>query len=285
VRYGFIKAHRSTGCIGRRCAALRVSRSGYYAWRRRPESPRAQANRVLLDRIRALHAEAREAYGAIKTWRVLTQRGVVCGRHRVARLRRAHGIEARRMRRFRLAYAARNRAPLAPNWLGRQFRVLAPNRVWAGDITFISTRRGWLYLAVVLDLYSRRVVGWAMSPRRDAQLVLDALTMALAHRRPAPGLIHHSDQGGQYTSGLYQARLHAAGLVPSLSHKGNCYDNAVVESFFSTVKNEWTFHQTFHDRDQARTALFDYIELFYNRQRSHATLNYCSPVTYEERVS
>jgi transposase InsO family protein len=240
---------------------------------------------VLLDRIRALHAEAREAYGAIKTWRVLTQRGVVCGRHRVARLRRAHGIEARRMRRFRLAYAARNSALLAPNRLGRQFRVLAPNRVWAGDITFISTRRGWLYLAVVLDLYSRRVVGWAMSPRRDAQLVLDALTMALAHRRPAPGLIHHSDQGGQYTSGLYQARLHAAGLVPSLSHKGNCYDNAVVESFFSTVKNEWTFHQTFHDRDQARTALFDYIELFYNRQRSHATLNYCSPVTYEERVS
>jgi transposase InsO family protein len=285
VRYGFIKAHRSTGCIGRLCAALRVSRSGYYAWRRRPESPRAQANRVLLDRIRALHAEAREAYGAIKTWRVLTQRGVVCGRHRVARLRRAHGIEARRMRRFRLAYAARNSALLAPNRLGRQFRVLAPNRVWAGDITFISTRRGWLYLAVVLDLYSRRVVGWAMSPRRDAQLVLDALTMALAHRRPAPGLIHHSDQGGQYTSGLYQARLHAAGLVPSLSHKGNCYDNAVVESFFSTVKNEWTFHQTFHDRDQARTALFDYIELFYNRQRSHATLNYCSPVTYEERVS
>lgn len=283
MKYAFIDTHRTSGPIQRWCDALRVSRSGYYAWRRRPESRRTQADRALLAEIQALHAEAREAYGAVKTWRVLTARGVACGRHRVARLRRAHGIEARRMRRFRLAYAARNSAPPAPNRLGRQFRVPAPNRVWAGDITFISTRRGWRYLAVVLDRYSRRVVGWAMSARRDGQLVLDALSMALVHRRPAPGLIHHSDQGGQYTSGRFQARLHAAGLTPSLSHKGNCYDNAVVESFFSTLKNEWTFHFTFHDRDQARAALFDYIELFYNRQRSHATLNYCSPVTYEEQ--
>ena len=267
----------------RLCAALSVSRSGYSAWRTRPESPRAQENRRVLTRIRVIHADAREAYGAVKTWRVLRAQGVACGRHRVARLRRAHGIEARRMRRFRLAYQARNSAPAAPNLVARQFQAPAPNRIWAGDITFIPTRRGWLYLAVLLDLYSRRVVGWAMSERRDGQLALDALTMALAHRRPVLGLIHHSDQGIQYTSGVYQARLKTVGLVPSMSRKGNCYDNAVVESFFSTVKNEGTYHQTFHDRDHARAVLFDYIELFYNRQRVHATLDYQSPDAYERR--
>jgi len=286
VRYGFVETHRQIWRIERLCAALRVSRSGYYAWRARPPSARDQANTALLTQIRALHAEAREAYGAGKIWRVLNTRGVRCGRHRVARLRRAHGIEARRMRRFRLAYAARNGTPPAPNLVARHFHAAAPNRVWAGDITFIPTRRGWLYLAVLLDLYSRRVVGWAMSHRRDGQLVLDALTMALEHRRPTPGLVHHSDQGIQYTSGGYQTRLQTIGFVPSMSRKGNCYDNAVVESFFSTLKNEWTFHQTFHDRDEARAALFDYIELFYNRQRCHASLNYQSPMAYEaNRVS
>jgi transposase InsO family protein len=237
----------------------------------------------LLTRIQTLHAETREAYGAEKTWRVLRAQGVACGRHRVARLRRAHGIEARRRRRSRLAYKARNSAPTAPNLVDRQFHASAPNRLWAGDITFIPTRQGWLYLAVVLDLYARRVVGWAMSARADTQLVLDALRMALTHRRPAPGLIYHSDQGIQYTSGAYQACLTAHGLVPSMSRKGNCYDNAVVESFFSSLKNEGTDHVTFPDRDHARTALFAYIELFYNRHRVHATLGYQSPEQYERR--
>jgi putative transposase len=282
VRYAFIDAHRRTWRVERLCPALAVSRSGYYAWRSRPESGRVQANRILLQHIRTVHSEAREAYGAVKTWRALQARGIACGRHRVARLRRAHGIEARRMRRFRAAYQGRNGAPPAPNLVARQFTVPAPNRVWAGDITFIPTRRGWLYLAVVLDLYSRRVVGWAMSDRINGALVVDALTMALAHRRPAPGLIHHSDQGMQYAGGAYHTLLHAHGLRASMSRKGNCYDNAPVESFFSTLKNEWTWHHTFQDRDHARAALFDYIELFYNRQRSHAALNYLSPVTYEE---
>jgi transposase InsO family protein len=275
--------HRTHGRVARWCAALGVSRSGYYAWRACPESRRARENRALLTRIQAVHTEAREAYGADKTWRVLRAQGVACGRHRVARLRRAHGIEARRRRRFRLAYTARNSAPAAPNLVDRQFHAPAPNRIWAGDITFIPTRQGWLYLAVVLDLYSRRIVGWAMSARPDSHLVLDALTMALTHRRPAPGLIHHSDQGIQYSSGVYQARLKTSGLVPSMSRKGNCYDNAVVESFFSSLKNEGTDHETFPDRDQARTALFAYIELFYNRQRIHATLGYQTPEQYERR--
>jgi putative transposase len=161
--------------------------------------------------------------------------------------------------------------------------VAVPNRIWAGDITFIPTRRGWLYLAVLLDLYSRRVVGWAMSERPDGQLVLDALAMAIAQRRPLPGLIHHTDQGIQYASRLYRSRLQTQGMRPSMSRKGNCYDNAVVESFFSSLKNEWVFHQTFFDRDQARAALFDYIELFYNRKRRHAALDYQSPVQFEEQ--
>lgn len=281
MRYAFVDAHRRTWPVARLCASLRVSRSGYYAWQTRPESRRTQANHLLLRHIRILHADTREAYGAVKTWRALQARGIACGRHRVARLRRTDGIEARRMRRFRTAYQGRNSAPPAPNLVARQFTVPAPNRVWAGDITFIPTRRGWLYLAVMLDLYSRRVVGWAMSDRINGALVLDALTMALGHRCPAPGLIHHSDQGMQYAGGDYRALLHAHGLRASMSRKGNCYDNAPVESFFSTLKNEWTWHQTFQDRDQARAALFDYIELFYNRQRRHAALNYLSPVQYE----
>ena len=283
MKYAFITTHRTSGRVARWCAALGISRSGYYAWRACPESRRARENRTLLTRIRAVHTEAREAYGAVKTWRVLRAQGVACGRHRVARLRRAHGIEARRHRRFRLAYKARNSAPAAPNLVDRQFHAPAPNRIWAGDITFIPTRQGWLYLAVLLDLYSRRVVGWAMSARPDSHLVLDALTMALLHRRPAPGLIHHSDQGIQYTSGVYQARLQTSGVVPSMSRKGNCYDNAVVESFFSSLKNEGTDHETFPDRDHARTVLFAYIELFYNRQRVHATLDYQSPDQYERQ--
>ena len=283
MKYACLHTHRTPGRVARWCAALGISRSGYYAWRACPESRRARENRALLTRIRAVHTEAREAYGAVKTWRVLRAQGVACGRHRVARLRRAHGIEARRRRRFRLAYKARNSAPAAPNLVDRQFHAPAPNRIWAGDITFIPTRQGWLYLAVVLDLYSRRIVGWAMSARPDSQLVLDALTMALTHRRPAPGLIHHSDQGIQYSSGVYQARLKTSGLVPSMSRKGNCYDNAVVESFFSSLKNEGTDHETFPDRDHARTALFAYIEVFYNRQRVHATLDYQSPEQYERR--
>ena len=283
MRYACIEAQRRTWRVERLCTVLAVSRSGYYAWRTRPESRRTQANRALLQHIRTVHMEAREAYGAVKTWRELQARGIAGGRHRIARLRRAHGIEARRMRRFRAAYQARNSAPPAPNLVAQQFTVSAPNRIWAGDITLIPTRRGWLYLAVVLDLYSRRVIGWAMSHRGDAPLVVKALTMALQHRRPAPGVVHHSDQGIQYTSGAYQALLQTHGLRVSMSRKGNCYDNAPVESFFSTLKNEWTWHHTFQDREHARAALFDYIELFYNRQRRHAALNYHSPVQYEVR--
>ncbi len=211
--------------------------------------------------------------------------GYDCGRHRVARLRRLAGIVARRRRRFVRTIQARPEKVSLPNQLNRQFTVEAKNRVWAADLTYIPTRAGWLYLAVLLDLYSRRVVGWSMSERQTTTLVVEAWRMAWAQRRPAAGLLHHSDQGNQYTAGLYRTILTRRGVVLSLSRKGNCYDNAVVESFFSSLKNELTHERSFQDRTEARHAIFEYIEGFYNRQRLHQTLGYRSPEEFERQTS
>jgi putative transposase len=282
VRYAFIREHRGQFRIAAMSRVLHVSRSGYYAWRVRAPSERAQANARLLERIREIHAASRENYGARKTWRALIAAGEACGRHRVARLRSAHGIQAKRLRRFHSRYASEER-PAAANLLNRQFCVEGADRVWAGDITFIPTREGWLYLAVVLDLYSRRVVGWAMSEKMNRPLVMHALTMAIEHREPQPGLIHHTDRGVLYGTASYSAILAHHGMIPSMSRKGNCYDNAVVESFFANLKNELTWHRRFATRDEARAAIFDYIEIFYNRERLHETLDYVSPVRYEEQ--
>jgi len=281
MRYQFIDAQRPFHRLVRLCAVLRVSRSGYYGWRRRPESRRARANRVLVERIRQLHTQTKERYGAIKLWRALTASGVACGRHRVARLRRAHGLQARRARRFRLVVEHHQFAPPAPNHVQQVFTAPAPNRIWAGDLTAIATRAGWLDLAVRLDLYSRRVIGWAMSATPDKQVAVAALQMAVAQRQPAPGVIHHTDQGALYTSGAYQQVLAQQGLVASMSRKGNCYDNAVVESFFSTLKNELVHDRDYHTREEARAEVFEFIEVFYNRQRLHQSLGYVSPVQFE----
>lgn len=232
-----------------------------------------------------MHEENREAYGAVKTWRELKAQGIECGRHRVARLRRGAGIEARRKRRFRITTQARAGVMVAENKLNQCFEVGMVDRAWVGDITFIATGSGWLYLAVLLDLYSRRVVGWAMSERIDQQLVLDALHMALGQWRPQPGLIHHTDQGRQYSSTAYVETLRKHGMVQSMSRKGNCYDNAVAESFFSSLKNELVHHCSFKTREEARTAVFEYIEVFYNRQRRHQSLDYVSPVAYERSMA
>ena len=281
MRYHFIREHDHEFRVTALCRVLGVSRSGYYGWRSRPVSARAQDNTRLLQRIRQIHTRSRENYGAVKTWEALTEAGESCGRHRVARLRQAHGIEAKRMRRFHSAYAARNTEASAPNLLNRDFTASTPDRVWVGDVTFIATREGWLYLAVLLDLFSRKVVGWAMGNRQDRSLVIDALMMAIEHRRPKPGLIHHTDQGILYATSAYRGILTAQQMIPSMSRKGDCYDNAVAESFFSNLKNELTWHHDFRHRDEARAAVFEYIEVFYNRQRSHQTLGYVSPVRYE----
>lgn len=283
MRYRFIEAHRTEHRLTELCRTLGVSRSGYYAWRTRPASARATANARLLVQIQQLHRQTNARYGAVKLWRALQLAGVRCGRHRVARLRRQHGLLAQRIRRFRVMYERHEFTPPAPNRLQQIFIAPAVNRIWAGDLTAIATGAGWLYLAVLLDLYSRRVIGWAMSAKPDQHIALRALHMALDHRRPRPGLIHHSDQGALYTSVAYQRLLAQRGVIASMSRKGNCFDNAVVESFFSTLKNELVHDQRFHTREDAQAAVFEFIEVFYNRQRLHQTLDYVSPMQFEAR--
>lgn len=281
MRYQFVHEQQTVHRIKRLCQTLDVSRSGYYAWRRRPVSARQQANAQLLGHMRHLHTATKARYGAVKLWQALRTAGLSCGRHRVARLRREHGLIAQRVRRFRVAIEHHQFAPAAPNRLQQMFVAPTVNRIWAGDLTAIATRAGWLYLAVLLDLYSRRVIGWAMSAKPDQHVALQALRMAVAHRRPRPGLIHHTDQGALYTSMAYQHVLTQTGLVASMSRKGNCYDNAVVESFFSTLKNELVHDRDYHTREEAQAEVFEFIEVFYNRQRLHQTLGYVSPMKFE----
>ncbi len=283
MKYAFVRAHEDEFRVARMCAVLRVSRSGYYHWRNRPESPRVGKDRELLGHIRRVHQEYRRAYGAVKTWEELRGQGIDCGKHRVARLRRQAGIQAQRQRRFRITVENRHTTPPAPNLVQRHFEVDAPNRIWVGDMTFIRTRAGFLYLAVLLDLYARKVVGWSMHDRPNLEVTLRALDMALARRRPAPGLVHHTDQAPLYAAYEYRARMHGHAMVPSMSRRGNCYDNAVAESFFSNLKNELVHHCDFASREAARAAIFDYIEIFYNRQRRHQALGYVSPAQFEQQ--
>ena len=284
MKYAFMRAHQPAFQIRRMCRALGVSASGYYAWRDRPLSRRAEANRQLVAEIQRVHTAARGVYGARKTWQQLRVEGIPCGKHRVARLRRLAGIEAIRRRRFKVTTQSRRGQGSAPDLVQRGFTAAAPNRVWVGDVTCVATREGWVYVAILLDLYSRKVVGWAMSERSNTALVLRALQMALGTRRPTPGLIHHTDRGAIYTADDYRQLLAAHGLAASMGRTGDCYDNAVAESFFSTVKNELAGEPPYASRREAQTALFEYIEVFYNRQRIHQTLGYRSPQHVEEQA-
>lgn len=235
--------------------------------------------------MRTVHAESRGAYGTERLWQALRRQGENCGRHRVYRLRLMHGLQARRRQRYVRTRGTYQRTPPAPNRLAWPFSSVGPDRIWVADITFVPTKAGWLYLAAVLDLHTRRIVGWAMGGRADQALASAALHMALERRRPASGAIHHSDQGTQYTSGAYQAQLREAGLVASMSRKGMPYDNAVMESFFSSLKQELTHHERFGSLEEAKAKLFDYIEVFYNRQRLHSSLGYRTPVEQEGLAS
>jgi putative transposase len=267
--------------IKRMCGVLGVSRSGYYSWLRRPVSQRVQANAALLERIQAVHLQSRQTYGAPRIHAELCAQGQPAGRHRIARLMRRHGLAAKMTRRFRLAARSKMNPPPAPNRLHAPFVIRQANRQWVTDLTFIPTRAGWLYLAVVLDLFSRKVIGWAMDLRITRGLACEALRMAIRMRRPDPGTVVHSDQGSQYASFEYQRLLTGNGLLASMSRKGHCYDNAVAESFFHTLKTELVGFEDYHTRDQARSSLFEYIEVFYNRMRRHSTLNYRSPTEFE----
>jgi len=274
--------------VGVMCRVLEVSRSGYYAWRERPPSARKMADQALIIKIRHYFEASEETYGAERIHQDLQAAGIRCGRERVARLMRQACLEPKTKRPFKVQTTDSDHSmpfgydlPVAPNRLGQDFRTTGINRVWLSDITYVRTDEGWLYLAVVLDLYSRRIVGWAMSDSLHRQLVIDALQMAIAARQPLPGLLHHSDRGSQYASGDYQALLTLTKMVGSMSRRGNCYDNAPMESFFGTLKQERVFHRHYATRDEAKTDIFHYIEVFYNRYRRHSALNYQCPVTYE----
>jgi transposase InsO family protein len=278
-------AHRGEFRIGTMGEVLGVSRSGYYAWRSRPRSLRDETNEKLTQTIQRIHGESRRIYGSPRIYAALQQRGIACGRHRVARLMRDEGIRSKTKRRFRSIATKREETPAAPNRLERRFTAVRPNRVWASDITIVKTAEGWLHLAIVLDLFSRKVVGWATSTAVTQTLALEALQRALTARRPKPGLLHHSDRGGQYLSASYQHLLDEHGALCSMSRPGNCLDNAAVESFFHTLKTELVYQQHYRTREEARLAIFEYIECFYNRTRMHSTLDYRSPEEYERSVA
>lgn len=262
---------------------LEVSTSGYYSWRRREESRRSQENRKLLVEIKAIHTESDATYGSPRIHRELQARGIRCGENRVARLMRLHEVRPKQRRRYKATTDSRHALPVAENHLDRQFNPEAPNEAWAADITFVWTREGWLYLAVVMDLFSRRIVGWSMQSRLKRELVIDALKMATGSRHVGNSLLCHSDRGSQYASGDYQALLAAASIGCSMSRKGNCWDNAPVESFFATLKVERVYHRRYETREEARADLFQYLEVWYNRKRRHSSLGYLSPTDYEEQ--
>lgn len=283
MRYSFLRQHRGQFRLATMCRVLRVSKSGYFAWLQRPESARAKANQALLTQIKAAHAQSRQLYGRRRVHAALQAQGVLCGKHRVGRLMRSVGLQGRRRRAFRATTNSRHHFPVAPNLLARNFTATAPDQVWVSDITYLACEEGWEYLATVMDLHSRRIVGWAMQSSLDRSLTLKALQMALAQRRPGPGLIHHSDRGVQYACADYQRLLEGHHLIPSMSRKGDCWDNTPQESFFGTLKGELVHHWGRPSRRDAHRELFDFLEVFYNRQRLHSSLGYQSPVAFESQ--
>ena len=283
MKYAWIDGHRGEFELAELCAALSVSTSGYRSWKRGGSPKRKRlTDAQMLALIRAIDRQWKNAYGSPRMVRELRDRGFPAGKERVERLMRDNGIRARHKRRFKATTDSKHALPVAPNLLDRNFQPAAPNQVWSADLTYLWTNEGWLYLAVVLDLFNREVVGWSIKPRMTSDIVMDALSMAWFRRQPAPGLMHHSDRGSQYASHVFQARLHEYGMVCSMSRKGNCWDNAPTESFFNSLKNERVHGTRYDTRDEAIADVFDYIEPFYNRRRKHSTLGYVSPVKFLE---
>jgi transposase InsO family protein len=282
LRYEFINAHRQEFEITVMCRVLQVSRSGYYAWRRRPVSAREMANQQLTQQIEEIHQRSRQTYGSPRIQAELADNGVTCGHNRVARLMQQAGLRAKQKRKFKVTTTnSVHNYPVAPNLLDQDFEASRPNEKWIGDITYIATDEGWLYLAAVMDLYSRRIIGWAMGDSLERWLPLAALQMAIETRQPPPGLLHHSDRGSQYASDDYQAVLTKHQMQSSMSRTGNCYDNAPIESFFGTLKTELVHHRHYATRAEAKTDIFEYIEVFYNRFRRHSTLDNLCPILFE----
>jgi|tagenome__1003787_1003787.scaffolds.fasta_scaffold20690402_2 putative transposase len=281
MRFRFIEAHRDRWPITVLCDVLQVSAAGYYAWRERPLSDQQQRRDALLVEIRAVHAEVKARYGSPRIHAELRARGQACCVNTVAKLMKQHDIAAKTKRKFRCTTDSDHDLPVAENVLGRRFDPGVPNESWVADITYVPTRAGWLYLAAVEDLYSRRVVGWSMADSLESRLVVDALEMAVQQRLPGEGLLAHSDRGSQYASEHYQRLLSRHGMTCSMSRRADCWDNAPMESFFASLKKELVHDADFVTRSEARAALFEYIEVFYNGQRRHSALGYVSPAEYE----
>jgi len=278
-----VQQERAAHDVATMCRVLGVSPSGYYVWRHRPPSTRAQADQRLLDQIRTIHTQSRQTYGAPRVHAELYEAGVRCGRKRVARLMRTAGLEGAHRRRTGRTTVQDPTAAPAPDLVARAFVADRPDRLWVADITYVRTWAGWLYLAVVLDAFSRKVVGWSMADHLRTELVIDALNMAVWNRRPEPGLVHHSDRGCQYTSLTFGRRCREAGILPSMGSRGDAYDNALAESFFATLETELLMRRSFPTRGAARLAIFDYLEGFYNSHRRHSALGYLAPAQFERR--
>ena len=283
MKYAFIDTHRGKHGVRRLCKTLRVSASGYYAARSRPPSARTQRQSALVIKIREAHVASRQSYGAPRVHAELAAQGVSCCRNTVANLMRREHIVPRAIRKFRVTTDSRNTKEASPNRVRRQFKAKRPNACWLSDITYIPTREGWLYLAAVMDLYSRAIVGWGMGPSLDGKLATDALHMAI-RRRGVPGIVH-SDRGSTYATWIYRDLIRKHLIRQSMSRKGNCWDNAPMESFFHSLKTELVMHCDYKTRDEARVSLFEYIEVFYNRQRRHSTINYVAPLAFEDSTT
>lgn len=281
MKYRFMQEQETGFCVGRMSKMLGVSRSGYYRFTKAKPSCREQDQERLTMKIHAIYEASRQTYGSPRIHAELKEQGETCSRQRVARIMKQAGIVAKMTKKFKVTTKKNPKAKTAPNLLQQDFTAEQPNRRWVADLTYISTVEGWLYVAVVLDLFSRRIVGLAMGDRMTDDLVLAALEQALIHRNPLPGLLHHSDQGSQYTSHDFQKMLTNHQITASMSGKGNCYDNAAMESFFHTLKTEHVYFERYQTRDQAKHSIFEYIEVFYNRQRRHSTLDYKTPLTFE----
>jgi transposase InsO family protein len=283
VKFAFIQAEKARQPTAKLCRALGVSRSGYYAWSRRAPSARALADAKLVPVIRACHARSRATYGSPRIHQDLRALDYRISRKRVARLMRREGLSARPARRYRATTESKHHMPVAPNVVARHFHASGPNRVWVTDMTYVWTWEGWLFLAAIVDVFSRRIVGWAVADHLRTELALEALGMALGVRQVDEGLVHHSDRGSQYASDLYRAELAARGIVCSMSRVGDCWDNAVAESFFATLKTELIHRRPWPTKHEARIAIHDYIGSFYNPHRRHSSLGYLSPMDYERQ--
>ena len=281
MRFHFIQTVKKAYPLCLLCKVMQVSRSGYYSWEKRGKSARDQERERLIPKVKEIHKTSRKTYGSRRIAKELESTGTRCGKHKAGTLMKLAGVEAKQRKKFKATTDSKHTMPVAPNLLKRQFAVQIRDLVWVGDITYIWTTEGWLYLAVVIDLYSRRVVGWSINKRMTKQLVKDALLMAIWRRKPSPGLIFHSDRGSQYCSREFRKLIKEYGIKSSMSRKGDCWDNAVAESFFGTLKLELVFWEKYITRGQAKRSIVDYIEMFYNSNRRHSYLNYMTPLEYE----